>query len=200
MLLHEVDHRVKNNLQIVAALISVQALRIPDPIVKAALHSMLSRIEALSTVHRRLYQADDVSRFDVAAFAHDLVGATGREDIKVKLDLEPVEVPASQAAPLALVVNELVTNSLKHAFTGGRGGAIGVQVAQRDGDLRLEIADDGVCLAGSEPKPTSFGRNLIRTLARQLDATTVWHDANPGTRVEIRLPMAPDRRNEASSS
>ena len=193
VLLHEVDHRVKINLQIVAALISIQAGRIADPAVKTTLRSMLTRIEALSTVHRRLYQSNDVSRFDVAAFARDLVtdlvGATGREDIQVKLDLEPVEVPAGKAAALALVVNELVTNALKHAFPDGRGGTIGVAVKRRDGDLQLEIADDGVGLPGGEANPASFGRNLVRTLARQLDAAIAWHDASPGARVEIKLPV-----------
>ena len=200
VLLHEVDHRVKNNLQIVAALISIQAGRIADPAVKTTLRSMLTRIEALSTVHRRLYQSNDVSRFDVAAFARDLVtdlvGATGRENIQVKLDLEPVEVPAGKAAALALVVNELVTNALKHAFPGGRDGTIGVAVKRRDGELHMEVTDDGAGLPGGEANPASFGRNLIRTLARQLDAAIAWHDVDPGTRVEVRLPLEFQRANQ----
>ena len=200
VLLHEVDHRVKNNLQIVAVLISIQAGRIADPAVKTTLRSMLTRIEALSTVHRRLYQSNDVSRFDVAAFARDLVtdlvGATGRENIQVKLDLEAVEVPAGKAAALALVVNELVTNALKHAFPGGRDGTIGVAVKRRDGELHMEVTDDGAGLPGGEANPASFGRNLIRTLARQLDAAIAWHDVDPGTRVEVRLPLEFQRANQ----
>ncbi|MFC5554087.1 histidine kinase dimerization/phosphoacceptor domain -containing protein, partial [Methylobacterium iners] len=72
-LLHEVDHRVKNNLQMVTALISMQAATITDPIVQQSLGTMMQRIEALSTVHRRLYQSDDVTRFSVAEFVHDIV-------------------------------------------------------------------------------------------------------------------------------
>jgi len=193
MLLHEVDHRVKNNLQMVGALISVQAGRIPDPAVRETLGEMLSRIEALATVHRRLYQADDVSRFDVAAFAKDLVtdlvGATGRTDIRIRLDLEPVEVPADKAGPVALMVNELVTNALKHAFVDDRPGTIGVTVKGSNGHLRLEIADDGVGLPGGELGSSSFGRKLVTSLSRQLQAKTVWRDAGPGTRVEIELPV-----------
>lgn len=200
VLLHEVDHRVKNNLQMVAALISIQARRITDPAIKETLRAMLARIEALSTVHRRLYQADDISRFDVAGFAGDLVtdliGATGRDDIQVGLDLQSVEVPADKAAPVALMINELVTNALKHAFVDGRGGTINLSVKRLDGDLRVEIADDGVGLPGGEIGPSSFGRNLVRSLARQLDARASWHDAEPGTRVEIELAIEHPHRIE----
>jgi len=89
VLLHEVDHRVKNNLQLISSLITMQARRIGDAETRASLMSMLSRVDALSTVHRRLYQSDDVSTFDVAQFARDLatdlVAASGRTDIEVRL-------------------------------------------------------------------------------------------------------------------
>lgn len=205
VLLHEVDHRVKNNLQLVSSLIFMQSREIPDPAIKASLRAMLSRIEALGTVHRRLYQSDDVSRFDVADFARDvvtdLVGATGRTDIAVSLDLEPVEVPAEKAAPVALMLNELVTNSLKHAFVDGRPGTVNVAVRRNGRDFFITVADDGVGLqeggsADGASGKRSFGRNLVDTLGRQLQARTEWVQGHPGTRVEITLPIEQRERGE----
>ncbi len=123
-LLHEVDHRVKNNLQLIASLLLLQTRRETDPAVRKALCSMLERINAVATVHRRLFQSDDVAMFDIAAFVRDLaddtLGASGRTDIKINLDTEQVQVPATLAAPLALVVNELLINAINHGFPPGR--------------------------------------------------------------------------------
>ena len=193
-LLHEVDHRVKNNLQMISSLIVMQSRSIPDESIRASLLAMLSRIEALSTVHRRLYQADDITSFDVADFVSDLVpdliAASGRK-LDVDLKVEPVIVAADKAAPLALMVNELVTNTLKHAFKG-RGnsateGRVGVKLMQRDGHFHIEVEDDGI---GMEPPKGggSFGMRLIKSLARQLRADIQWRDATPGTRVVISVP------------
>jgi PAS domain S-box-containing protein len=199
VLLHEVDHRVKNNLQLVSSLIYMQSREIPDPAIRASLRAMLSRIEALGTVHRRLYQSDDVSRFDVADFARDvvgdLVGATGREDIRVNLHLEPVEVPAEKAAPVALMLNELVTNALKHAFDG-RPGTLEVAVRRNGHDFFITVADDGAGLQDGALAKRSFGKTLVETLGRQLQARTEWRPGNPGTRVEVALPVEQLRRGE----
>jgi PAS domain S-box-containing protein len=201
VLLHEVDHRVKNNLQMVSAMILMQSRNIPDPGVRETLDAMLARVEALSTVHRRLYQSGDVSRFDVSEFArdlvHDIVGASGRNDIELKLSLEPVEVPADKAAPIALLVNELVTNALKHAFVEGRPGRIAVAVERAAGRFRIRIEDDGVGMPGQALGANSFGMSLVETLVRQLRATMTWHPAKPsGTRIEIELPIEQPRRGE----
>lgn len=194
-LLHEVDHRVKNNLQMISSLIVMQIRTIADPQVQHTLDNMLRRIESLSTVHRRLYQSDDVTRFSVAEFIQDivadLVGTTGRNDIAVRLDLEPVNIPAEKAAPLALMVNELVTNALKHALPNGRPGGIAVAVRRAGERLGVEIEDDGVGMpAHPSPSNASFGHNLVHMLARQLRAGVTWADVEPsGTRVVIDLPI-----------
>jgi PAS domain S-box-containing protein len=219
LLLNEVDHRVKNNLQMIASLIVMQSRNIPDPAIRQSLTSMLERVEALSAVHRRLYKSTDVSRFDLAEFSReltrDLVNASSRSDIRLQFDLDPVEVPPERAAPIALMINELVTNSLKHAFAEDRPGKIALSVKRIDGHATITIEDDGVGIkadgdgagrrvqgdghgapAGIDGKG-SFGRSLVEALGRQVRATTHWEvanpdeAANPGTRVEIRWPLQP---------
>lgn len=195
-LLHEVDHRVKNNLQMVSSLILMQSRNITDPGVKESLRSMLERVEALSTVHRRLYQSKDVSRFDVADFVRDLVtdllAASGRPNIRAELDLVPMVIPADKATPVALAINELVTNALKHAYgdvaNGGGRGQLGVSLSRTADTCVIEVWDDGPGMP-SVTSDTSFGTRLIRSLARQLQAEITWQDRAPGTRVKITMPL-----------
>ena len=191
-LLHEVDHRVKNNLQMVSSLILLQTRTISDEGTQRSLKEMLTRIEALGTVHRRLYQSDDVTRFDVGEFVRDLVtdlaGVSARERITLAFDLGNVEIAAEHAAPLALIVNEVVTNALKHAFPDTREGTLSTSVARVDDRLRIVVADDGVGEDVTGLSATSFGTSLVRTLSRQLQAVVSWSNNKPGTRVVIDLP------------
>ncbi len=193
-LLHEVDHRVKNNLQMVSALILLQSRTIADEGTRRSLREMLSRIEALGTVHRRLYQSDDVTRFDVGAFlrdlVHDLVGIEARDRIVVDYALSAVEIAAEHAAPVALIVNEVVTNALKHAFPDGRKGTLRVALQVIDDLMRIGICDNGVGEGVTGMSKASFGTSLVRTLGRQLKATVTWADNHPGTRVTIDVPVA----------
>jgi len=199
-LLHEVDHRVKNNLQMISSLIIMQRRTIKDEATRHSLTTMLERIEALSTVHRRLYQSKDVSRFDVSDFAKDLVTdlltASGRSGIKPKLELDPIVISAEKATPVALMVNELVTNALKHAFKEGpdgtTAGRIGIKMSQPDGHFNIEVSDDGVGMAVANGD-ASFGMRLIKSLARQLHADIEWRDAGPGTKVVISMPNEPQQ-------
>ncbi len=190
-LLHEVDHRVKNNLQMVSSLILMQSRNIPDEGIRKSLKTMLTRVEALSTVHRRLYQSDDVSRFDVADFVRDLVSdliaASGRDGIEAKLDLTPVDVPAHKAAPLALIVNELVTNAIKHGFAGRNTGTIAVSVRSEGDRFVIDVRDDGNGMPAGKDG-SSFGTNLVKALSRQLQATISWEPRTPGTSVRVILP------------
>jgi two-component sensor histidine kinase len=194
-LLHEVDHRVKNNLQLISSLLLLQNRRVADPAVKRALRAlrgMLDRVNAIATVHRRLFQSDDVERFDVSAFVRDLVadviGSSGRDNIQFSLDLERVDVAASKAAPLALVINELVSNAMLHAFPDGRAGRIFVGITRIDEAFRIEITDDGVGMTAST-RSSGFGLTIVQLLCQQLKAKCETTDAAPGARVVINLPV-----------
>ncbi|NQE61912.1 hypothetical protein E1H18_2168 [Caulobacter sp. RHG1] len=191
-LLHEVDHRVKNNLQLISSLLLLQNRRVSDPNLKASLKGMLGRVNAIATVHRRLFQSEDVQRFDVSAFIRDmvadLVGSSARDDIEIQLDLERVDIPAAKAAPFALVVNELLTNALRHGFPEGRGGRIFIGVNRLNGDFRIEITDTGVGL-DRDNTASGFGLTIVQLLCQQLKAKVETTDAEPGTRVVVLLPV-----------
>ena len=193
-LLHEVDHRVKNNLQMISALILLQSRTIDDEGTRRSLREMLSRIEALGTVHRRLYQSDDVTRFEVGEFIRDLVtdlvGVGSRDRVTTRFAMDRVDIAAEHAAPVALIVNEVVTNALKHAFPDERAGSLLAELKRVQDQMLIQISDDGVGQGVTGMSSASFGTSLVRTLSRQLKATVTWRDNDPGTIVTIDIPMA----------
>ena len=200
MLVHEVDHRVKNNLQMISTLLAMQVRTIKDADARQSLADMLQRVEAIGTVHRRLYQSVDVQVFDLGDFVRDvaseLVKASGRTDVKLTIELEEVRVSSQHASPIALMMNELITNVLKHAFPPRRPGHLLIKVQSQADRMILMVIDDGVGLPPGAAAETGFGRRLIRTVARQLHADLHWRAGDPGTVVEISLPMP--RLGEAS--
>ncbi|MEE7456057.1 histidine kinase [Methylorubrum populi] len=199
-LLHEVDHRVKNNMQIISSLIGMQLRTIDDENIKASLQTTLGRVEAMSTVHRRFYQSGDVTHFDIAAFvndlASDLVVATGRPDIRLEADLEPVQVPAEKAAPLALMVNELATNAIKHGLSHAKGGVLTVTTRLQGERCRITVADDGPGMTVGTTSTPTYGKRLVERLGKQLQAELTWTDTAPGLRVEIIVPIAQRMRGQ----
>ncbi|SFS12453.1 histidine kinase dimerization/phosphoacceptor domain -containing protein [Sphingomonas jatrophae] len=193
LLLHEVDHRVKNNLTMIGSLLRLQARNIPDPAIASKLEAMLERVDALATVHRRLYQSEDITRFDVGAFAEnlvtDVVGASGRSDIVIDADVACIEVPSSQAAALGLILNEVVTNAIKHGFAGGRSGTIMLRASVAEGCASIEIGDDGPGFERSGAESSGLGTVLIARLSKQVGATPIWSDAAPGARFTLTFPV-----------
>lgn len=194
LLLHEVDHRVKNNLTMIGSLIRLQTRTIKDEDVVEKLNRMLERVDALATVHRRLYQADDVTVFDIGAFtrslARDVVGISGREDIEVREDISVLEVDSKVAAPLGLVVNEVLTNAIKHAFPE-RGGTLDIRARMVGDRGEITISDDGVGMP-EKIEPGSLGQNIIKRLGRQVGSKVVWQNGTSGTHVAITFPLGTD--------
>jgi len=161
------------------------------PEVKAALRTTMTRVETLGSVHQKLYQSQDVQVFDVSGFAAELCGdivdAIGRPEIEVELDLQPLTVPSSTASSLSLLLNELVTNALKHAFPAeGQAGRIRVATSQIGDTAHLVVEDNGVGMAGLQLKSTrTFGHRLIESLVKQIRGTIEVTDAQPGTRASV---------------
>ena len=192
-LLHEVDHRVKNNLMMIGSLLRLQSRSLPDPRLRATLEQMLQRVDALASVHRRLYQTDNIESFDISSFAvtlaQDLLGASGRRDIVLSTDLAAVDIPARKAAPVGLILNEVITNAIKHAYADGRPGEMRLTIRRQGGEAMIDVIDDGPGFDVSVRPRDSIGRVLVERLSRQAKAVTSWDGNAPGTHVSITLPL-----------
>ncbi len=197
LLVHEVDHRVKNNLLTMASIVKLQTRITKDEGQKRALRSVLNRVEALSTVQRKLFTLDDVSRFDIADFAKeivtDLVGAVGRDDIRLTLDLHPVYVPAVKATPLSLIVNELVGDAVRRGLSDG-GGDIHVVVKRLNGHFLIRVEDTSIPVE-VDSESAEMGRLLLETSARQVDAHVEKSVSGHKTIVEVTLPVDAAQEN-----
>jgi PAS domain S-box-containing protein len=179
VLLQEVHHRVKNNLQVISSLINMQVRKLENAASRDALAECQTRVQTIALIHEKLYQSKDYSRVAFCDYARSLASNVFQTiDVptsKVSLDLaiDNVALAVDKAIPCGLVLNELITNSLKHGFTDGRPGTIRVELSRLEGGrLRLAVKDDGVGLPEGFDIATldSLGLQLVATLADQLDA------------------------------
>jgi two-component sensor histidine kinase len=194
LLLREVYHRVKNNLQIIHSLIVMQARQLSDSEAKRALLSLRDRVYALGLVHHQLMGSSNLKTFDIAPFLQELAsnivegGAGG--DINLTVRAIALDVGLDFAIPLGLLVTELVTNSLKHAFPDGKGNIDVVLDRSQDGAVALVVSDDGKGYGSADAMSgghmAALGTSIIKGLVAQLEATMVVQHAS-GTRSEIRI-------------
>jgi two-component sensor histidine kinase len=192
--LREIDHRTRNNYQTVLALIHLQAQRAREPEVKEALGQTAARIEALALASQQLaIRSEDLGSVrlgdHLCSLCERLERALSRDEVKVHCDVADVVVPADRAICLSIIVNELVTNALKHAFHDGDGGVIQVESKLSPQGFELSVADNGQGMP-SKPKPggSGLGRKLIETFVRQLGATHQVSSSSGGTRHMIVVP------------
>lgn len=198
VLLGEIHHRVKNNLQIVHSLLDLQSSRIEDPRVLEMLGETQNRIQSMALIHQTLYQSRDFSGVDFGHFLDNLApilsASYGIDPERIALSIDAVDVllPLSVAIPCGLIVNELVTNSLKHGYPGGRSGEICIKLAKDgDGYVRLCVADDGVGIDESIDfdNTTSLGLKLVTLLSEQVAGDLTIHRAHP-TEFVLRFPVS----------
>jgi PAS domain S-box-containing protein len=196
VLLQEVHHRVKNNLQVISSLISMQVRSLGADASREALLECRRRVQAIALIHERLYEAGDYAWVPFSEYAGGLaasiVEATGISPERVTLDLAVADVAlgVDKAIPCGLILNELITNALKHAFPDGRRGRIRVELSNAGAaGLRLAVSDDGVSLpAGFDLRTSSsLGLQLVQMLARQLDAT-LEVETGSGTCFRLAVP------------
>ena len=169
-LLKEVHHRVKNNLQVVSSLLRLEAARDVAPSTVSVLRDMQGRIQAMALLHESLYGSGNFAAVDLAAYLRQLATqafatfSTRSGAVQLHLALDSVEVSMDQAITCGLLVNELVSNSLKHGFPEGRTGVVGIELHAIDdrGGMRLQVFDDGVGL------PADLSERLVRSLGLQL--------------------------------
>jgi len=198
VLLREIHHRVKNNLNIIYSLLDMQSRQVSDPDLKALLLDSQKRLKTMALIHEKLYCSKSLSRINFAEYIHSLVlsiSASYRmrsHQINLEIEADPVQLNIETAIPTGLIINELVTNALKHAFPGDRQGTVWIKFREiKDGQLDLKIIDNGVGLSsgGNWQQSRSLGMRLVSILADQLDADLQVQTQN-GTAFHLRFKQA----------
>lgn len=195
LLLREVHHRVKNNLQVISSLLAMQQSD-GSPEMERRMQESQHRIRTIALIHEQLYRSEELANINLRTYLQVLVdhlldsyGVRG--SVELSLEVEDLGLDLESSISIGLIVNELVTNSLKYAFPGRSGGrlVVGLHMIE-DGKARLLVADDGAGLS-KEPRkgPASLGTSLVRTLARQLKGR-VFVDGEGGTKTQIDFDLA----------
>ncbi len=174
-LLKEIHHRVKNNLEIVSSLLALQSEQITDKQVRDAMQKSQHRVHSMSMIHQKLYQSKSMSAIEMKEYFANLgnyiVDTFGaRERICVECKMDRLELDVDTAVPIGLIVNELLTNSLKYAFPNGEKGRVIIKLSEKQGHLFLEVSDNGIGkpLSGTN-EGTGFGTQLVSLLTKQLE-------------------------------
>ena len=195
LFLRELRHRVKNSLSLVSSLLSLEGNRLTDPRDVEIFRTLQGRIRSLAGVYDKLDPRDGFRTIPLAPYLQELIETVslgiGRSDrIMVSLHLEECSLPLKRAAPLGLILNELLINSLKYAFPGGRKGKIRISLEKGEETLLLKVADDGIGLPSGayppDPSASSLGLRLVELLAHQIDAQIIV-EASAGSCFSILL-------------
>lgn len=193
-LLREVYHRVKNNLQVIQSLLNLKRSSLTDAAARTAFTETAERVRAMALVHEKLYQSSQLSAIDLGEYLRDLMprlqealGSYSR-GIQVELHTAPLQADLNTAIPFGLIVTELVSNSLKHAFPNERRGLLRVEMLPHGPHgARLVVADDGIGLPAGGQRSRSLGLTLVDSLTRQLDGQ-LQVEHGPGVRFTLTLP------------
>lgn len=196
LMFHELNHRVKNNFQIVSSLLRLQAGQTRDPAAQLHLNDAMQRVMTIADIHGALYQSGHIDTLDLGQYLVGLCrklqqSLLGKAPIKFDIQVVPAIFKVDRAIPLGLVANELITNAIKHAFPDGRKGQIQVRLARSNGGYVLTVADDGVGLPENSADKGGLGSRLIEGFIGQADGKMIVSTAG-GTRVEIELPDNPN--------
>ena len=196
VLLAEVHHRVKNNLQIVSGLIELQIRKATDMTLKNELKETKSRIQSISLVHERLYQNNNFSSIDLKQYFNAILNEikdlfSSNKCIKINLEIHPINMEINKAIPLGLLVNEIISNIYKHAYVALNEGEISFKLYKHKNQLLLEINDNGIGFdINHKIKEQSIGLKLIEALANQIDAKwSVKSEKNKGTTYKLELAI-----------
>jgi len=187
LLLKEIHHRVKNNLEVVSSLLALQSAQIDDPNTKEAIIEGQNRVNSIGIVHQKLYQGANLGFIEMKDYflnlSESILDSFGAEErIDLKLEMDKLDLDIDTAIPLGLIINEVMTNSLKYAFPKGEKGTITIKLEKQNNIiLHLEVSDNGIGKSGAT-KGTGFGAQLISLLTQQLNGT-MREEAQNGTRM-----------------
>ena len=195
LFLEEFDHRVKNNFAIVAGLLDMQRRRAADPATAEALGIAATRVGSIARAHRHLYRDGQPGLVEMPAYLGDLCQTLEealllRGTFRLECDIAPIAIERDRAVSIGLVINELVTNAAKHAFTGRDTGTIMVQLRAHADGMTVAVSDDGVGMPDTPAAPipgNGLGSRLIEAFARQAGGTIHTDSDRTGTRVTLEL-------------
>ena len=198
VLLQEIHHRVKNNLQVIASLLSLQSGYIKDPAMLTKFEESQGRIRSMALIHEKLYQSESLAKVDLADYVQSLASIlmrtyTASANVKLECRLEPAAVSIDTAVPVGLMLNELVTNALKYAFPNGRAGHLIVSLdADAHGNIAMRVQDNGVGMGSpfQFEQASTLGLRLVRMFARQLRAAVTLQSESGQTVFDIRFKEA----------
>jgi two-component sensor histidine kinase len=194
ILLREIHHRVKNNLQFISSLLGLQTEHVSDETALGALQEGQDRVHSMALIHQDLYREDNLTGVDMKNYFTKLVRGLfdsyniRRNQITLDLDIEELNLDVDSVIPIGLIVNELVSNSLKYAFPGGQKGKISVTLQEQNNQLVLKVSDDGVGMSTDDSGKlgTSFGYRLIEVLCEQMKGI-LKIDGAAGTTVMLKI-------------
>jgi PAS domain S-box-containing protein len=198
VLLRELYHRTKNNMQVICSLLNLEYARCKDPKIAEEFHEIEGRIQSMSLVHERLYKSSDLSRIELGGYISELTSLLAGsyricpDRIQLRTSLSTVYVPIDIAIPCGMIMHEIISNSLKHAFPGDREGRLDIKLESREHDrVCISIADDGVGtgMRFDLSKTDGMGLRTVFALADQIGAD-VRFSTESGVRFEMEFPKA----------
>lgn len=199
VMLKEIHHRVKNNLQVITSLLRLQSYEIEGEENTTKFNEAISRVKAMALIHEKMYQKDMLKNFDLKSYIHslstDLLETYSLEKVvNIEVNSDMSEVGSRTIVPLALMFNELISNSLKHAFNDINKPSITINLCQQpDGYFELDYRDNGTWKEG---KGASFGQELITTMTEQLDGNVQLNKTSEGTNYKFVLKSLSERYDE----
>jgi len=203
-LFSELNHRIKNNLQIVRSLLFLQSGQVADPAAKEALRGAGQRIAAVGEMHALLYRGGSIGDLDLAAYLEELCRSLGEAmisepgQVTIATSCASCRIDMDRAILLGLIVSELVTNSLKYAFAAEAPGLVRVSLERVGEDrVRLTVADNGTGF-GEGTGPEGFGLRIVKMLAQQLDAELSLSSGD-GVRAELEFHLPPLPQHQAAA-
>ncbi|MEL7148497.1 MAG: sensor histidine kinase, partial [Bacteroidota bacterium] len=175
ILLREIHHRVKNNLQLVSSLLGLQGMTTKDAEIKEAINAGKSRVMSMALIHQDLYNKEQLTSVNVQEYLEKLCREListyqlSTDQVQLTTAIQPLDLDVETLIPLGLIINELLTNALKYAFPDEKKGEIHIKLYEQEDHLHLEVNDNGIGFDAAQAKASSFGLRLIRSLLRQLD-------------------------------
>ncbi|MBD3412890.1 MAG: PAS domain S-box protein [Candidatus Aminicenantes bacterium] len=194
VLLQEIHHRVKNNMQIISSLIHLQSARTKDEKTEEILRSSQNRIKSMAIIHEKVYQSDDFTKVDLSDYVRSLTKhllttfGVDKKKITFHIDIKDIQLDINKAIPCSLIINELLTNSIKHAFSDGKKGEISISIQNvKDGKYELLVRDNGEGIPDGliEQGTKTLGLTLVRILAEEQLKGSLHIDGTNGARFRV---------------